>query len=625
MMPDDAEKRRLAAIFVADVVGYSRLMAADESGTLARLRRLRTSLIDPQIAAHGGRLVKLMGDGMLVEFSSVTAALGCAAEIQTRIDEAEAGVEPEARIVLRIGINLGEIVVDGDDIYGDGVNVAARIEALAEPGGVAISGSTYDQAKDKVPVQFEFGGEQQLKNIPGPVRVYHARIGKRRAPLRRRLPRLWLALPVAGALAAAAAGAVYFWPPVPTEPAVERRLDLATAQASDAPSVIVMPFQNLSGNADQSYFSDGITDSIITDLSKVGSLLVIARNTSFSFQGQNIEVNAVAREMGVRYVVEGSVQRAGERVRISVRLVDALSGFHLWAEKMDREIGDLFALQDEIAGQIISALEVEMTQEERRALAKNYTDNLEAYDVYLRAWQFYWQFNDQSRQRAQQLLEEALQLDPNFARAQGLLAMTYTNQIGTSLHQSGQSLDRAFALAQRAVDLDPDIPQVHWVLALVQMFRSEFEAAEASANRAIALDPNYADAYGLLCWILQYEGEAERALQAIEVAKRLNPRAPFPYLNSESETYFSIGRYDEAIELSTEALRRNPAAQRQRLFLAAALALRGDVDDANWQIEELLLLDPGLTIAAMREIAPYRDASVNARLAEGLRLAGLPE
>ena len=329
--------------------------------------------------------------------------------------------------------------------------------------------------------------------------------------------------------------------------------------------------------------------------------------------------------MGVRYLVEGSVQRSEDRVRINAKLVDAPTGYNLWAEKFDRKYADLFSLQDEVTSEIADALKVEMTLEERRAIAKHHTENLEAYDLFLRAWERYWQFNDESRRQARQLLNEALALDPKFVRAQALLAATYTNQVGSSLQQSDQSLERAFALAQQAVEIDGDLPQVHWVLGLVYMFRRNFKAAEKSIRTAIKLDPNFADAYALLCWNLQYAGEPERGLEAMEVAMRLNPRAPFPYLNAKSEAYFSLGDYESAVATASQALQLNPAGQRLRVVMAASLAQLGRTDDAQWEIQELLIHEPEFNLKAVRNIAPYGKQTTLDRLLDGLRRAGLPE
>jgi adenylate cyclase len=614
-------ERKLVAILAADVVGYSRLMAADEAGTLARLQALRRDRIDPLLTHHGGRLVKLMGDGALVEFASVSEAIDCAAAIQRTADEANAASPKAAPILFRIGVNLGEIIVEGDDIYGDGVNVAARLERIAPPGGIAVSGEAYDQSRGRTSVAFRSAGRQRLKNIPRPIRVYvtHSDTNSARSLLRpgRR------AFHAAAALVLMLAGGWGAW--IALRPAAPPDAPRLATDQDNRPSIMVLPFANMSGDPAQAYFADGITDSIITDLSRVSGLFVIARNTSFTFRDQDLDLGAVSKEFGIRYVLEGSVQKSGQHVRVNANLIDVHSGYQLWASRLDRDSTDIFALQDEMTGRVIDALKVELTQAERHAVQASFTDNPEAYDLYLRAWAQYWQYNEPARAEARRLLNQALALDPNFARAVALLAVTYTSQSGASLADPEHDLDQAYQIARRAVALDPDLPQVHWVLALVHMFRREYDEAEASARRAIELDPNYADAYALLAWILQYAGEPESALSEIAKAIRLNPRPPFPYFSSEAEAYFSIGNYQTAAGISAQALERNPSGQRLRLFMAASLVHLGQVEDARWEVQEILVLEPGLTLAKLPGIAPYKDPKVLDSLVSALRTAGLPE
>lgn len=611
----DAANRRLAAIMMLDVVGYSQMMAEDEAGTLARLLDARRSILEPTLARFDGRIVKLMGDGVLAEFSSFTAATECAEAIQ----RAMAGLTGATPIRLRIGINLGEVIADGDDIYGDGVNVAARIEALAKPGGVAVSRSVHDQLGPKGAARFADGGSHQVKNIPHAVQVFHLRAdGQGRVRPARRRPLLYAVL----AVVLAAAGAVAWWQPWAVR-------DTATATIApareDKPSVMVMPFENLSGDAEQYYFSNGIAQNLITDLSGVSGLLVIARNTSFAFRDRPDDSRVIARELGVRYVVEGSVQKAGRQVRINASLMDATTGYQIWAGKMDREFDDLFALQDDVTDRIIGALNVELTQEERRRLSKRYTDSPEAYDLYLRAWEEIWRFNEDARVVAQGYLLQALGIAPDFALAKAILATTYTNRNGVSLTNNDESLDTAFRLAQEAKAQDPDLPQVQSALGLVHMFRREFDAAEAAFDRAIELDPNNADAYAMRAWSQHYAGDPQRALEGFEFGLKLNPRAPFPYLNAIAEIYFSLGEYDESLRYGLEAMERNPEALRQRLFLAAVYVELDRKSDAEWEVQEALLLQPELTTASLRYIAPYREEEPLKRLTDALREAGLPD
>ncbi|MCV2890842.1 adenylate/guanylate cyclase domain-containing protein [Ruegeria aquimaris] len=615
------EQRRLAAIMMLDVAGFTRLMGEDESGTLALVLDARRSHVEPALSRHGGRLVKLLGDGALAEFASVTGALDCARDIQT-------GMRNHP-LKLRIGINLGEVIVEEDDIYGDGVNVASRIEGLARPGGIAVSHSVYEQARSRGGYRFVDGGKQMVKNVAEPVAVFHLSTdgGEAEAvrPASNSRHRRWL--PLALAACAVVAGSVYallvgdlrLWnadvpPPV------------GAVVADDRPSLVVLPFENLSGDPEQTYFSDGMTDNLINDLSQIGGLLVIARNTSFSFRDRQeaMDAQTVHKVLGVRYVVEGSVQRAGAHVRINANLVDGTTGFQLWAGRLDREFSDLFALQDQVASQIIDALKIELTQDQRRRLSKRHTDNLEAYDLFLRAWEEIWRFNDESRKTAQAYLWSTLDLDPDFALAKAILATTYTNRTGVSLTASAESLETAYRLARQAVAIDPELPSVHASLGLVHMFRREFEKADASFARAVELDPNYADGFGMQAWNWHYAGDPERALAGFEYAMRLNPRAPFPYLNAIAEVHFSLGNLEAALEWSTEALERNPEALRQRLLQGAIFAEMGRIEDAEWEVVEVLALQPGIRVANLPDIYPYREGETLRRLEQALRNAGLP-
>lgn len=538
MSSSEQPQRRLAAILMMDVVGYSRLMAADEGGAFRRLRDARAAVLDPCVARHDGRLVKVMGDGALVEFASVTDAVRSAMDIQSEMATRNAGLAEADRIALRIGINLGEVIVDGDDIYGDGVNVASRVEALAEPGGISVTASVTEHLRAHLPVQFRDGGEVAVKNLPRPVRVFHLHpqdiqgAADPRPPEASRTTRpttAILAIAVVGLV-----GAICYGGYVGLRQIRSPQAPASAIQAAVKPSVIVMPFENLSGDTSQDYFSDGMTDNLITDLSRVSGLLVIARNTSFSFRdrGEATDAGSVGATLGVRYVVEGSVQRAGDRVRINAGLIDTTTGYQVWAGRLDRQFADLFALQDEVTQSIIDALHVELTQEERRQLSKRYTDSLEAYDLYLRAWEEIWRFNEDARRVAQDYLTRALKIDPDFALAKALMSTSFTNRNGVSLDNNDAMLDRAYALAREAVELDPDLPPVQSALGLVHMFRREFDLADAAFQRAIDLDPNSADAIAMQAWSRHYGGDSEIAVAGFDRALLLNPRAPFPYLNA---------------------------------------------------------------------------------------------
>ena len=621
-------EKRLAAILMMDIVGYSRLMAANEAGTVARVTAARQEVFDGAVTGHGGRVVKLMGDGALVEFPSVSGAVLAARAIQQGLADFNAARPKDEPLRVRVGVNLGEVIVQDYDLYGDGVNVAARLEALAEPDTVLITGAARAQLRDLDGVGFEDLGLQCVKNIPEPVHVFRVIDGDGVVmsswPVQRQRR---IGLPVLAAAALVLVAAAWWLAPQVGNMLAPRETTVTSLASEGRPSLAVMPFDNLSDDTEQSYFSDGMADSLISDLSQVSGLLVIARNTSFSFRdrGESMDARSVGAELGVRYVVAGSVQRAGSNVRISANLTDTQTGLQLWAQRLDRQFEDLFALQDEVTTQIIDALQVELSQEEKRRLSKRYTDSLDAYDLYLRAWEEIWLYNDESRRNAQDLLRRALQIDPGFALAKGLLATTYTNRAGVAHLDNEQVLEQGYRIAIEAVEIDPDLPQVYASLGLVHLFRRENAEAEAAFKRAVEIDPNYADGYGLVGWNSNYSGEPETAWDMFQYALRLNPRAPFPYLNAMSEIQFSLRNYEKSLELGLQALERNPGALRQRLFLAATYMGLERAEDASWEIEEALLLQPELRLRDIPFIAPYSEPDAMEHLTSLLRHAGLPE
>jgi adenylate cyclase len=622
-------ERRLAAILSADVVGYSRLMGADESGTHARLKAHRKELIDPTIAAHHGHIVKLTGDGALVEFGSVVDAVACAVEIQRAMVQRNGDVPEDQRIQFRVGINLGDVIVEADDIYGDGVNVAARLEAVAEPGGICISRLVQESVRGKLDVAFDDLGEQRLKNIAEPVRAYRVRLepsdtGVRlRSATSRRLR--WTGAVAVGVillLAIAVAGWRLYLQPVLQERAFSAQTALPLP---DKPSIAVLPFANMSRDPEQEYFSDGITDSLITDLSQVSGLFVIARNSVFTYKGRPVNVQDVGRELGVRYVLEGSVQRVGDRVRINAQLIDAANGFHLWADRYDRELEDVFALQDEVTERIVSALEVELTESERQSLARRYTRSIEAYDYYLRGWYLVSDESEQGFERGRALFEKAIELDPEFAPAYAQLSYAMVRDVSGVTGARDADLAHAYELAQKALTLDDTIPLLHLVMAYVHRQRKEHPEAIRSLERALSLDPNYADGYGMLSSVLSFAGRPDEALATMEKAKRLNPASDYAYLQADAFAYFALGRYQDAINALTHAVERNPASVIGRVFLAAGYANLGRLAEAEWEVAEVLTLDPGVSLQDVREWAPFTTPMPRDRLLDGLRRAGLPE
>ena len=566
----------------ADVVGYSRLMEQDEAGTLERLRAHRKELFEPEIERYHGRIFKLLGDGLLAEFGSAVDAVECAVALQNGTAQANAGSPTDKRTALRVGINLGDVVVEDSDLYGDGVNLAARLQELAEPGGICVSAKVREEVGRKVEIGFEDFGERQLKNIAKPVRVYMIRP----------------ALPAANAQPLA---------------------------LPDKPSIAVLPFDNLSGDPEQQYFSDGIAEDVITDLSKVSGLFVIARNSSFTYRGKAVKVQEVSRELGVRYVLEGSVRKAGNRVRIAAQLIDGTTGGHLWAERYDRDLTDIFAVQDEVTREIVSALAVKLTQREQRRIARRGTDNLEAYDYYLRGRQLQLQRTKEANAEARPLLERAIELDPQFARAHSVLAGVHgLDYVNRWRDPPEDSRHRAHELAQRAVALDDDDPYAHVVLGLNYSALRQHDRAMAEARRALALDPNFAWAYSLLGQVLYYSGRPQDAIEPLKAAIRLDPNDQDPFLHYLAMAYYGVGRYEDAAAALKRRIIRKPDTDMSRVLLAACYGHLGRMEEAQAQWREVMRINPDYSLEHRRRVLPYKDPADFERIADGLRKAGLP-
>jgi adenylate cyclase len=577
---------KLAAILAADVVGYSRLMGADEAGTHARLKALRKALMEPKIADCHGRTVKLTGDGALVEFASVVDAVRCAVEVQRSIAEHNAGLEPEQRIEFRVGINIGDVIIDGDDIYGDGVNVASRLEGLAPPGGLCVSDVVHQMVRGRLDLAFEDLGERQVKNIAQPVRVWR-------------------------------------WIVRATEPA--KADEARSPSLPDKPSIAVLPFDNLSHDPDQDYFSDGLTEDLITDLSQLSALFVTSRHAVFQYKGRPTPPRQVADDLGVRYVLEGSVRRAANRVRINAQLIDAVTGFHLWAQRYDRDLEDIFALQDEITRAIVAALEVHLTPRERAGIQRRYTDNLQAYDLFLQARDGFWRRTREGAAQARTSLERAIALDPTFAAAHALLAEICRSEWWYGWRDDDAALDHALQLAQKGVALDDSLPFAHMFLGWIHLWRKEHDQAIAAAKRCLALDPNSAEGHVRLGHILDQAGRPAEGLPFIETAMRLDPHYPYLYLFWLGHALHSLERYDEAAAAYRRVISRNPDFFYAHLFLAAAYAQLGRMEEAKAEAAEALRIDAGLWAQRRARHLPYKDAAALARLVDGMHKAGVPE
>ncbi len=578
-------ERRLAAILAADVVGYSRLMEADEAGTLAALKAHRAEFVDPAIAARGGRIVKLMGDGALIEFPSVVDAVESAVEVQRGMVERNADAPDGRKIVFRIGINLGDIIIDGDDIYGDGVNIAARLEALAEPGGICVSGAVYEHIAGKVDHGFEDGGEQTVKNIARPIRVW-----------------TW------------------------SEGGVAARPDAAPLALPDKPSVAVLPFDNMSADVDQDFFADGISEDIITELSKFRSLFVIARNSSFSFRGQSLDIKEIGHKLGVRYIVEGSVRRAGNRVRVTAQLIDASSDNHLWAERYDRDLEDIFAVQDEVTHAVVTAIAPTLSSAERERARRKPAESLDAWETYQRGMWHVYRNAAEDNVEAQSCFRRAIELDPNFAPAHAALAYALFLAV---LHAFGGEpqtlLAAAAAAAERAIVIDPDDPFGYDMSTRPYMMNGDYDGSIASSRKALALNPNLASAHFSLGWALAYSGRPEEGIQEEDEAIRLSPRDPmlWAFLLIKCQAYLFMERDDVALTHVREALREPNAGLWAHVSEAVALAHLDRLDEARQAVDRIKAIKPDFDLSFVKDTVALTRAVGAGRYIEGLRKAGV--
>lgn len=625
-------KRELRAILAADVVGYSRLMEADEEGTVKRQRQHLAETVRPAIEAHDGRIVKLMGDGILIEFPSVVGAVACAVEIQTRTARREAGVPRDRRIEYRVGINLGDVIHEDDDVFGDAVNIAARLEELAEPGGICVSGTAYDHLKSNIPVAYQPMGEVTVKNISQPVRVYKVLLDAadgEDARARPAAPRRWIRPAAMLAVLPVVAGAAW-WALAPltgTGPGTPDPADsalLPEALPDDRPSIAVLPFDNMSGGEDQDYFSDGMTEDLITDLSQVSGMFVLARNTVFTYKGKAVNVQQVGRELGVNYVLEGSVRRAGDRVRINAQLIDVTTGGHIWADRFDREVADVFAVQDDVVKRIVDALEVSLQGDEETRLSRTDRINPEAYDALLRGLEKLRRFTLETNLEARAYFERAVQLEPTFARALADLALTYSLEAEQNWGDDAPAAaKRGLELALKAEEMDPDLSQVQFVLTVAYRNKGMWDESLAAARRTVELDPNYADGYATLGISLNFSGYPEEALTAVRRATELNPLKPFFYVWTEGQSHYLLGNYDEAARLLEQVVESNPHFPLGHKLLAAIYVELDRIDDARWAVEELKTISTGVSLETERDRTFYADSEVTERYLDALRRAGI--
>ena len=629
-------ERRLAAVLAFDMVGYSRLIGVDEQGTLAAFRRHRSDIFNPRAAQYHGRIVKLTGDGALIEFASVVDSICFAVEVQFALRRENSGVSEDRQFRYRVGVNIGDIVLDEGDIYGDGVNVAARLEELADPGGICLSGTAFDQVKGKLDLTFEPLGKRHVKNIADAVTVYRVRLDEKA---------LALETPIVRKIRAARAGrgkltavlttlvlglgaTLWLWQPW-THLLPRTAVEGFAYPLPDKPSIAVLPFINVSGNSEQDHLAEGLTGDLITELSKVSGLFVIARHSVFALKDTAGNISEVAAELGVHFVLEGSLQRAESRLRINVNLIDALSGLSLWAERYDREYSDIFAVQDDVIGKIISALAVKLSEGERYQLARIPTDSLEAYDYYLRAEQEGFLYSDvETYRRTLSFYQKAIDLDPNFADAHAGIA-----RVAVDVWRNDYNLIWSAAVARKiaydaagqALKLDPNNARAHTVLALLQLVDGRQAEAVASANKAVTVQPNDSEAFGNLALVLAHTGSPKRAITEIEKALRLDPAPLVSFQLLAGVVFYTAHENERAIPLLETARDGLPNTEPAREYLAAAYAHRGDRQRAALEVAKLLELFPDSNLTYYSYLYDYWREDDRRYHLTGLREAGVTD
>jgi adenylate cyclase len=580
-LPTERIERRLAAILAADVAGYSRLMEADEEGTLAQLKTHRRELVDPKIGEFRGRVVKTTGDGLLVEFASVVDAVRCAVEVQRGMFERNALVPENKRIEFRVGVHQGDIIIDAGDTFGDAVNVAARLETLSLPGEVCISSRAQEDTAGKLDVSFEDLGEQHLKNIAKPVRVYR--------------------IPQGG---------------------VSARPKQQTPLPPDKPSIAILPFANMSGDVEQEYFADGVSEDIITALSKLRWFFVIARNSSFAYKGRTVDIKRVGRELGVRYVLEGSIRRSGNRVRITAQLIDASTGNHLWADRYDGDLNDVFALQDKITNSVVAAIEPRLLEAESVRSRNRTPEDMRAWDLLMQATSLFWRLNKTDGEAAISILGRAVKLYPEYAPAHSMLAfaMLLLGYLGYVEPQ----VKEASAFAARAAELDRNDPWAYVALGFVSFIERRTDESIAHFQRAINLNPNFAAAHGYLGWTLSFDGQSDKSIAHCQTAIRMSPHDPQQviFYGGLAAAHYLAGRYDDAIDSAFSVLRYRPTFNGARRLLVSALAQAGRLDEAHAELERLKTFQPDISMAWIEKHVPYTPAAM-ARYLDGWRKLGL--
>ena len=629
-MTKEGFKRKLTAILSADVEGYSRLMDQDEEVTIRTLTAHRSAITDV-VRRYRGRVVDTPGDNILAEFISVVDAVNCSVEIQRDLAQRNAELPPKHKMEFRIGVNVGDVVEEEDRIYGDGVNIAARVEGMAEAGGICVTGRAFSQVKNKLKLGYEYLGEQSVKNIAEPVRVYKVLmepdaagkvIGEKRflGKISRRsaIAAIIILIVVAGGLVG---WNLYLRQSKRVESA---SMDKMAYPLPEKPSIAVLPFDNMSGDPEQEYISDGLTEHIISALSKVHDLFVIARNSTFTYKGKPVKVQQVAEEMGVRYVLEGSVRKAEDRVRITVQLIDALTGYHIWSESYDRELKDIFALQDEITMKVVTAMQVKLTTGEQARIYGKGTSSLKAYLKFLEAVEPFNLYKKEANVRAKQLLEEAIALDPEFGNAYSFLGDCHLFDALFGWSKSPpKSIKTAFELAQKALSLDDSLAQPYETISKIYVFQRKYEKAIAEAQQAVDLNPNGAWTIWNLGWILRCAGRPEEGIPWMKKSTRLDPIPVVAKIDALGRAYFLTGMYEEAIAEYKNAVKLNPDYRDAHVGLAATYAVLGQEKETRNEVSEILRIEPSFSIKKYARFMFFQ-VGIEPEI-EGLRKAGLPE
>jgi adenylate cyclase len=629
-MAENATQRKLTAILSADVQGYSRLMGEDDESTVNTITAYR-KIIAGLIQEHQGRVVDTPGDNILAEFSGALNAVNSAIEIQQKLETENGKLPANRRMDFRIGINLGDVLHKEDRIYGDGVNVAARIESLADPGGVCISRGVFDQVKKKVRQGFEYMGEHTVKNISEPVRIYRilfqpefeGKVIEESANRKARLQKSYAISIVAILICSGALLWFFYFRSIPIEPA---SIEKMAYPLPEKPSIAVLPFENLSGDSSHEFFNDGLTEEIITILSKSPKIFVIARNSTDPYKNRSIKIQKVSEELGVRYVLEGSVRKDGNRTRITVQLIDAIKGHHLWAERYDRDVKDTFAVQEEISKKILTALEVNLTEGEQATMMAKGTSNGEAYIKVLQSAYYRRRLNAEDNAKARRLAEEAIAMDPEYAFAYTTLSRTHVVDVWLRTTKSPrESFTTAMDLAEKALSIDDSLADAYDILGNILVLKRNYDQGINHLERAIELEPNGADFQAHMGMALNLADHSQEAIQVLLKAIRLNPNPPSWYLHNLAVAYNFVENYDEAIFWGEKAVKLNPKSLLGHYILCAIYSSADRIEDAKREASEVLKINPKFSVSKVEKTNPLKNESVKKRYFDSLRKAGLPE